>query len=225
MTKAKINPNKQYKTRDGREVTDIEISDTEQAYPVTACISGGFGLASFTKFGYYYGKEDTSHLDLIEVKQPKKKSIPKQEPVQVTETKVPEKHLHYDMIVAWAENPKLEMQFKRKTEKDWTDFKHDLHILDWDTTWDYRVKPTKPKMLTIVGSDGKSREYPEPCKVALKVGTKFFTPRVAYFNDSVPTMLYTWQGDSTDFSWLSKGIVHLEEEAAELHAKAMLGID
>lgn len=222
MTKAKINPNKQYKTRDGREVTDIEISDdlTDDEYPVTAQISGGFGFASFTKFGYYYCKEETTELDLIEVKQPKKKSIPKQDTVQVTETKSPEKHLHYDMIVAWAENPKLEVQLKDDSG-NWQITKNPC----WLQGFEYRFKPEEPKFLTIIGADGKAREYPEPCKAAPKVGTKFFTPRVAYFNDSVPSLLYTWQGDSTDFSWLSKGIVHPTKEAAELHAKAMLGVD
>ena len=36
---------------------------------------------------------------------------------------------------------------------------------------------------------------------------------------------FTWQGDDTSVSWLSRGLIHSTESAAIAHAKAMLGID
>lgn len=230
MAKAKINPAYSYKTRDGQEVTDIEVGQptTSDPYCVAAKIEGS--REYFTCQGHYY-KGEIHRLDLI--KQPAKNTKPKKETEVVTRnTKdTPEvlpqdiqavPHKHHDLIVAWAKNPNLKIQFKYKSCDVWTDFCNKRNILDWDVEYDYRIKPEEPKLLTIIGSDGKARSYPEPCRVKPGEGATYFVPATSYINSYHDQ--FTWRNDEYDKRFMKWGI-HLTKEAAELHAKAMLGLD
>lgn len=223
MAKAKINPEFTYKTRDGREVTSVPLNrgnHDNDHYVVGAVIDGYEEF--FTERGYYY-KDKIHAIDLV--KQPVKKTKPEVKKVmenastpEVKQQVVPStKHIHHDMIVAWAKNPKLEVQFKSKIDKYcwYTDEQP-----GWDIDYEYRFKPEEPKLLTIIGADGKARSYPEPCKEKPKYDTIYYYP-------STTDMAHcsNWWDDCVDNEWFNYGIVHLTKEAAELHAKAMLGID
>ena len=225
MAKAKINPAFTYKTRDGKEVTELKIVQ-ESSYPVSAKVNGI--EKSYTLQGHYYNAKNISGYDLI--KQPAKKvNLPSVSNIARQQNGIPEdttpqvtQHKHHDLIVAWAKNPKLQTQFKSPHDNGW----YNNHISDphWYEENEYQFKPEEPKMLTIIGADGKARSYPEPCKVKLDRYQGYFLASIGracgdYFDK------ISWTNDSYDNVCLQKGLVHLTKEAAELHAKAMLGID
>lgn len=208
--------------------TDVHFTDVKgfDTYVVCAKVEGHNKF--FTKIGYYY-RDQFSETDLV--KQPVKKPKPVVKDVQkevmknasTSEVDKQDKvapHVHHDMIIAWAKNPKLEMQFKPKSDKEWRGFQHGCHMLDWDAKWDYRFKPEEPKLLTIIGADGKARSYPEPCKVKPEIDSVYYAT-----SPTNQPIRVTWLDDSADNVWFNLGIVHLTKEAAELHAKAMLGVD
>ena len=60
---------------------------------------------------------------------------------------------------------------------------------------------------------------PEPCRGPLDVGQKFW---VVTITDEVPAYQLYWNGVDLDMIWLSRGLVHLTEEAALIHAHALL---
>ena len=212
---SKINPSKTYKTRSGLTVKDIEISQHPD-YPVTAKIMGFSDdnyLHCFTATGQYYEDVEGCDLDLIEVK-PKEESLK----AEVTQHVHTAPRIHHDLIIAWAKNPNLNFQFKSKCGDGWITDEEPY----WSPYYEYRIKPQEPKLLTIIGSDGKARSYPEPCKEPLKEGTYYY---VSCVKDITPEWRAIWSEDGSDYKWLNSGIVHLTEEAATQHAKAMLGMD
>lgn len=223
MAKAKINPEFTYKTRDGQEVTDIQANTEKSAdkYPFKATVNGR--TEYYTGQGYYYANKSIDGLDLI--KQPvRKPKVAKEEPVQqVAESKESSEikpHRHHDLIVAWAKNPKLIIQYKSHfTPFDWKYVEYP----EWDTDYEYRIKPEEPKLLTIIGADGKARSYPEPWVMPLNFGQEYFVPATSLLRQFSES--YTWGGDEFDSDFQVQGRVHLTQKAAEAHAKAMLGID
>lgn len=78
----------------------------------------------------------------------------------------------------------------------------------------YRVKP---KMILVNGF-----EVPEPMSEEINKGEWYYAASVlsSRFYEKL-----CWSGDSTDYNCLSRGIIHLNKDAAISHAKAMLGID
>ena len=62
-------------------------------------------------------------------------------------------------------------------------------------------------------------DVPEPERDPLEVGQTYYT---LMFSSGLPVIDYNWVGDTTDFRFLDRGLVHLTKEAAELHAKALL---
>ena len=222
MAKAKISLEFTYKTRDGQEIQDLQFNPNDTVYPFAAYVDGQ--RKTYTARGYYYPDGYICRYDLIKQSVKKTKEVvteAKKEVMKSAEVSEAKPHIHHDMIVAWAKNPKLEVQFKSK-------FAPYIWIGDssptWDIDYDYRFKPEEPKFLTIIGADGKARTYPEPCRDALKENEKYYLPDLFDIeNHHVADTI--WRGYSYDISWLNNGLVHLTEEAAELHAKAMLGID
>lgn len=222
MAKAKINPEFTYKTRDGQKVTSVTLNrgcHDSDPYVVSAVINGYEEF--FTERGHYY-KDRISNLDLV--KQPVKKPKPvvkevmenasTPEVVQQDQV-VPNQHVHHDMIVAWAKNPSKKVQCRAGDKDSWITV-----TPDWCEDLQYRFKPEEPKLLTIIGADGKARSYPEPCRVKPEIDSIYHTPSTT----KQPSWV-TWLDDSADNDWFNLGIIHLTKEAAELHAKAMLGID
>ena len=227
MAKAKINTEFTYKTRDGQEAKDVHFVDVNKDDPYMVCAKVNGYPEYFTERGHYF-KDQIHTLDLI--KQPVKKTKPVAKPVQKEVMKTagtPEviqqdgtstQHVHHDMIVAWAKNTDLKVEFKSKHDGSWV---KDARP-DWDDEYEWRFKPEEPKLLTIIGADGKARSYPEPCRVKPSEGQEY---SVACPTDTTLSCSVRWWNDKCDIEWFDRGLVHLTKQAAELHAKAMLGID
>jgi hypothetical protein len=81
-----------------------------------------------------------------------------------------------------------------------------------------KPKPPQPKPKTI-----RIGEYdvPEPCREPLVTGTRYY---VAYLGNPNDPFCFRWNDYSADNSALDGGVVHLDKEAAILHAKALLSL-
>lgn len=78
----------------------------------------------------------------------------------------------------------------------------------------YRIKP---RTITVNGF-----KVPEPIREAPAVGTKCY---LACVTKREFVCCIDWDGLPADYHWLRLGLWHSTEEAAVIHAKAMLGID
>lgn len=123
-------------------------------------------------------------------------------------------HKHAAIIKAYADRAQVSetpwdiIEYREPGQKYWTTPNRGLAF---DTYHEYRIKP---RTININGF-----EVPEPVSDELEYGTKFFKVELEsdeLFDD------YIWHGDHFDKHWLSLGIIHLTQEAAELHAKALL---
>lgn len=72
----------------------------------------------------------------------------------------------------------------------------------------------KQKTININGFD-----VPEPCRVPLKDGTKYYLADPLRKSIIEP---YTLKNDGIHLNWLKKGLVHLTFEAAQKHVDALL---
>lgn len=61
-------------------------------------------------------------------------------------------------------------------------------------------------------------DVPEPARYPLVKGEYYW---VVSLNRRVPVM-YSWDGDSNDYEFLTDGIVHRTREAAEAHRAAII---
>lgn len=61
--------------------------------------------------------------------------------------------------------------------------------------------------------------FPKPEVHPPKINSKYY---FLNFNSDDLIGYYTWKGDSVDLAYLRKGIVHLSEENAIAHAKALI---
>ena len=82
---------------------------------------------------------------------------------------------------------------------------------EWHEDFEYR---RKPKTITVNGI-----KVPAPAREAPKMGEKFFLVNPAA---STLAVAYSWSNGRYDNEWLNKGVLHLTEEAAIAHAKALL---
>ena len=114
----------------------------------------------------------------------------------------------------------LYAQDAAETDKPWerweykagvTGFEGCLEHPEWNADFKYR---RKLKTITVNGI-----EVPEPAREAPKMGEKFFLINLA---SSTLVDDYWWSNHPFDNQWLSKGLVHLTEEAALAHSKALL---
>ncbi|KOP35152.1 hypothetical protein AFK69_00670 [Xenorhabdus sp. GDc328] len=127
------------------------------------------------------------------------------------------KHIHADLISEYA-------RLSHITDKPWEYFQYrfaDGH--DWlDATFaiafhhntSFRLKPRTIKIGDI--------EVPEPVREALMDGADYYYPNISYgcFNCNYRT----WSGSICDKDILSSGLIHLDRESAELHAKALISL-
>lgn len=81
----------------------------------------------------------------------------------------------------------------------------------WNTTTKYR---RKQKTININGF-----EVPEPVREPLLKETYYCVTNILVIPGSTQ---YKWSGDSMDYRFLERGLIHLTQEDAELHAKALL---
>lgn len=75
------------------------------------------------------------------------------------------------------------------------------------------TKPEEvPKTVNVNGIP-----VPEPVREPLEVGQVFWIAR----SSGEPNWFH-WRNESKDYEWLSFGIIHMTQEAAQLHTDAML---
>ena len=120
------------------------------------------------------------------------------------------KHIHHDLIVAWAADPSRVVQSRRLDHHGWA--------VDpdpqWLPYWQYRFKPAEPKYIVVNGVN-----VPEPVRGGLKEGQQFWLAGVT----SSWVGAHNWRGTySGHVEWLSLGLIHLTREAAQAHIDAML---
>ena len=98
---------------------------------------------------------------------------------------------------------------------------YDLTTGGWETkkhanmskTRKYRIKPHTIRI-------GKY-DVPEPCREPLQKGDMYW---LATLEEDSPRDWYTWIDGRLDTVWLSRGIIHRTQEAADIHSKALISL-
>ena len=119
------------------------------------------------------------------------------------------KHVHHDMIVAWAADPSRVVEVRVKGTDEW--------LISHDPVWRdyllYRFKPAEPKYIVVNGVN-----VPEPVRLELEDAQLYW---LASTSDGRPRQ-YRWDSTFGERCWLSLGLIHLTKEAAQAHIDAML---
>lgn len=122
-------------------------------------------------------------------------------------------HIHAELMIQYGQDALT-------TETPWELWEYELPLYIWNSLddhpiWHKDIKyRRKPKTLNINGF-----EVPEPVKEPLSCCTVYYTPNLCnVYNVSE----YTWSNSSLDTYRLISGVIHLTEEAAVAHAKALL---
>ena len=92
---------------------------------------------------------------------------------------------------------------------------------DWETkelpsftkAGKYRIKPSTIRI--------GEYDVPEPCREPLENGDLYW---IASLDEERPLLGYTWREDRIDDIWLSRGIIHCTQEAADIHSKALISL-
>lgn len=136
---------------------------------------------------------------------------------EIPEANLPTGHVHAASMLLYAQDA-------AETAKPWLrwEFNEPVMIAPWveadeHPRWEFgMVYRRKPLTIRIGGFD-----VPEPLRVAPVVGTRYFVPEIESRFEKL-SGFSNWDGDELDQRWLARGLVHLTEEAAALHAKALL---
>lgn len=125
-------------------------------------------------------------------------------------------HIHATLMLQYAQDAST-------TDKPWELWEYSSSIDKWDElkhspSWNKGTKyRRKPRTIRIGEID-----IPEPVREPLRNGEKYFVPAIdcgdAYVDKS------TWYNDSTDKRLLKQGFVHITNEAALAHAKALIAL-
>lgn len=134
----------------------------------------------------------------------------------VQEATLPTGHIHAASMLLYAQDaaetdkPWLRWETQNKISPAWVNLGNSPY---WSPEKEYRRKP-----ITIrIGAF----DVPMPLRVAPEMGTQYFILDLS--NGAGKNYSATsWNNDSVDRRWLERGISHLTEEAAGLHAKALL---
>lgn len=117
------------------------------------------------------------------------------------------KHVHHDMIVAWAADTSRVVEVE--TDTGW----QVINTPVWTADSEYRFKPAEPKFIIVNGVN-----VPEPVRELLEDGEKFWVADPSAYD------LYGgwWASKALEIQCLSRGLIHLTREAAQAHIDAML---
>ena len=117
------------------------------------------------------------------------------------------KHVHHDMIVAWAADPSRVVEVE--TDTGW----QVINTPVWTADSEYRFKPAEPKYIVVNGVN-----VPEPVRELLEDGEKFWVADPSAYD------IYGgwWASKALEIQCLSRGLIHLTREAAQAHIDAML---
>ena len=126
-------------------------------------------------------------------------------------------HIHAALMLQYAQDAST-------TEKPWEmwEFRFDEHekwtILTGNPAWDDDTKyRRKPRTIRIGEID-----IPEPVREPLRNGEQYFVHAI-YWGDGSSHRFY-WKDGSMDKRLLRRGMVHLTEEAALAHARALIAL-
>ena len=124
------------------------------------------------------------------------------------------KHKHYDLIVAWAEDPSQKVWYKGSGD-DWRPVEISP---SWRYEYEWHIGEHPPKRKIMIGDV----EVDAPETIAPDCGTDYF---VADPSDELYVgVIVDWDGDDYDGHVLKRGLVHLNKEAAIAHAKALIKV-
>ena len=123
------------------------------------------------------------------------------------------KHKHADLMMMYAEDAMTterpwELWEIKAPDEVWEPL---LCRLTWDTDIEYR---RKPRTININGY-----EVPEPVRERLPTDEVYFYAKASKSNGIDER---GWNNCVFDYNLLRSGMIHKTEEAAELHAKALL---
>jgi hypothetical protein len=124
-------------------------------------------------------------------------------------------HVHAALMAEYAkdaadnERPWELWEYKANKHGCWVSF-HDTGPA-WEESSEYMRKPRTIKIGEV--------EIPEPVANSLPIGTIYCIPQL---NSNRSFSKYQWDGDSLDHTCLRRGIIHLTEENAVLHTKALI---
>lgn len=122
------------------------------------------------------------------------------------------KHRNYDLIVKWATDPERYCVKCRASEAERWEGWHAGALLNEEL----QVRLVeRVRMMHLNGM-----EFPAPETEAPAEDAQYFIP---HMSDGVENRLYcVWGGSGYEYRRLRAGLVHLREEAALAHARAML---
>ncbi|WP_340611110.1 hypothetical protein [Xenorhabdus bharatensis] len=127
------------------------------------------------------------------------------------------KHIHADLISEYArlshitDRPWEYFEVDRNNEIGWRPCSSDI---GFNPGFKYRLKPRTIKI--------GEYDVPEPVRERLSDNDVYYSPTVEQGSGSFSR--YTWHGDLFDIRALSNGLIHLDRESAELHAKALISL-
>ncbi|MDE1479426.1 hypothetical protein [Xenorhabdus bovienii] len=127
------------------------------------------------------------------------------------------KHIHADLMMEYA-------KLAQETGRPWEHFEvlHDdadrwcslAGEFYFDPDSEYRRKPRTIRIGNI--------EVPEPVDYRPEVDCSYYVPSIigtTYLSDS-----HVWINCFSDHLYLDRGLIHLDRESAELHAKALISL-
>ncbi|MCC8379867.1 hypothetical protein [Xenorhabdus sp. PB30.3] len=126
------------------------------------------------------------------------------------------KHIHADLISEYA-------RLSHLTDRPWEYFevKYEVNgewepctiVLSFSHLFEYRLKPRTIKI--------GEYEVSEPLRCEPEIGQPYFLVRIDLIQGARE---YRWDGDDRDMMVLKSGLIHLDRESAELHAKAIISL-
>lgn len=126
------------------------------------------------------------------------------------------KHKHAELMLAYAQDA-------QKSDKPWMLWEYTLpnrngwRPLKDNPSWDYTLEYRRKVKTIRIGA----YDVPEPLRVAPEIGEGY------YYVDccSFPNFRHSiFAEDDFDYRIFIQGMMHLTEEAAELHAKALVSL-
>lgn len=125
------------------------------------------------------------------------------------------KHIHAELMLQYAKDametdkPWERWEYFSKAFNEWTGF------TEGNPSWlsDYKYRRKKDTIII------NGHEVPKSVNKPLRKGQEYFL--VDVLSDDLTLCLY-WNGDREDKRYLERGLIHLDEESAIIHAKALL---
>ncbi|BET96492.1 hypothetical protein [Xenorhabdus taiwanensis] len=127
------------------------------------------------------------------------------------------KHIHADLISEYArlahitDKPWEYFQVKYEVNNKW---EFCISDISFNHSFAYRLKP---RIIKIGEYD-----VPEPVSEPLEKYTRYYVPDIDDWVIQNASLI--WTNDDSDMHYLQCGLIHLDRESAELHAKALISL-